>query len=147
MQIFHLSLHHVAGKPDIMMGRQKKARAVPFQPFADCGDLLGRRLLLGDDMIEPEHHESIGVGENAFVDRQLVPGLVDALKNGDRMPRCLAGDLLETEGRAVKQLERSRDALKELRCAPFRRLVGRPGDAANLGHGRKPIVHLRKIAL
>ena len=34
------------------------------------------------------------------------------------------------------QLERSRDALEELRRAPFWRLVGRPGDAANVRHGR-----------
>ena len=35
-------------------------------------------------MVEPEHHQRVGVGENAFVDRQLVAGLVDALENGDQ---------------------------------------------------------------
>ena len=47
----------------------------------------------------------------------------------------------------MKQLERARDALKELRRAPFRRLVGRPGDAADFGHRREPIVHRRRVAL
>ena len=114
------------GEADVMVRRKQETGAVPLQPFADRGDLLRRRLLFGQNMVEPEHHQGVGVGENAFIDRQLVAGLVDALEDSDRMARRFAGDLLETEGRAVKQLERSRDALKELRCAPFRRLVGRP---------------------
>ena len=89
----------------------------------------------------------VGVSENALVDRQLVAGLVDALEDGDRVARCFAGDLLEAEGRAVKQLKRSRDALKELRCAPFWRLVGRPEDVPNLSHGREAILHRRRVAL
>jgi hypothetical protein len=56
-------------------------------------------------MIEPEHHQGVGVGENAFIDWQLVAGLIDALEDGDRMSCRFAGDLLEAEGRAVKQLE------------------------------------------
>src|ERR1700733_7321441 len=63
------------------------------------------------------------------------------------MARRFTGDLLETERRAMKQLERSRDALKELRGAPFLRLIGWPSDTANFSHRRKPIVHLRKVAL
>jgi hypothetical protein len=98
-------------------------------------------------MVEPEHHQRVGVGENAFVDRQLVAGLVNALENGDRMTRRFTGDLLEAEGRAVKQLKRSRDALKELRGAPFRRLVGRPEDVPNLGHGGEAVLHRRRVTL
>ena len=98
-------------------------------------------------MIESEHHQGVGVGENAFIDRQFVAGLVDALEDRNRMAGRFTGDLLETEGRAVEQFECSRYALKELRSAPFRRLVGRPGDAANFRHGRKPIVELLKVAL
>ena len=67
VQIFHLALLHVAGEADVVMGGQQKARAVPLQPFADRGDLLGRRLLLGDNMIEPEHHQGVGIRENALV--------------------------------------------------------------------------------
>jgi hypothetical protein len=47
----------------------------------------------------------------------------------------------------VKQLKRSRDALKKLRGAPFRRLVGRPEDVPNLGHGGEAVLHRRGIAL
>ena len=82
-------------------------------------------------MVEPEHHERVGVGENAFIDRQLVAGLVDALEDGDRMASSFAGDLLETEGRAVKQLKRSRNALEgtALRSIPeSRRLARRRGE-------------------
>src|SRR3984957_64202 len=147
VEIFHLALLHVVGEADIMMGREQKAGVVPLQPFAQRLDLLRRRLLLGQDMIEPEHHEGVGVGENAFIDWLLVTGLIDALENSDWMARRLAGDLLETEGRAVKQLKRSRDALKELRGAPLRRLVGRPQDIANLGHSGEAVLHRRRIAL
>ena len=69
---------------------------VALQPFADRGDLLRRGLLFGDNMVEPEHHQGVGVGEDAFVDRQLVAGLVDALEDGDRMAGRFAGDLLES---------------------------------------------------
>src|SRR5580704_2780101 len=58
-----------------------------------------------------------------------------------------AGYLLETERRAVKELERSRDALKELRGAPFGRLVGRPEDVPNLGHGGEAVLHRSRVAL
>src|ERR1700739_2747063 len=115
-----------------MMGRKQKTGAGPLQPLADRGNLLRRRLLLGKNMVESKHHQRVGVGKNAFIDRQFVSGLVDALEDADRMARRFAGDFLETERRAMKQLERSRDALKELRGAPFQRLISRPGDAANL---------------
>ena len=56
VQIFHLALLHVTGEADVMMGCQQEAGAVPLQPFADRSDLLWRRLLLGENMVEPEHH-------------------------------------------------------------------------------------------
>jgi hypothetical protein len=49
-------------------------------------------------MIETEHHQRVGIGENAFVDRQLVTGLVNALEDCDRMARGFTGDFLETQG-------------------------------------------------
>ena len=49
--------------------------------------------------------------------------------------------------RAVEQLQRAGDALEELRRAPLRRLVVRPGDAADFGHGREAVVHARQVAL
>ncbi len=98
VQIFQLALFHVLGETHVMMGRKQETRAIPLQPFADGLDLLGRRLLFGYKMIEAENHQRIGVGKNAFVDRQLVSGLINALKDGDGMSRGFAGDLLKTEG-------------------------------------------------
>ena len=147
VEIFYLALLHVVAEADVVMRREQEAGAVSLQPFADRGDFLGRRFLFGENMIETEHHKRVRVGENAFVDRKLVAGLVNTLENGDWMVRCFAGDLLEAEGRAVKKLKRSRDALKELRRAPFRRLVGRPEDVPNLGHGGETVLHRRRIAL
>src|SRR5579871_118762 len=97
MQIFHLALLQVVGETDVMMGRKQETGAVALQPLADRGDLVRRRLLLGDYMIEAEHHQRVGIGENALVDRKLVAGLIDALKDRDRMARRFAGNLLEAE--------------------------------------------------
>ena len=88
----------------------------------DRGDFVRRRLLLGHEMVETEHHQRVGVREDALVDRLLEPGLVDALKHGHRMPGHLADGLLESEGRSVEQLERPGDPLQELRRGPLRRL-------------------------
>ena len=41
--------------------------------------------LFGRDMVEAKHHQRVGVGEHALVDRQLVAGLIDALEDGNRM--------------------------------------------------------------
>ena len=76
-------------------------------------DLFRGRFLLGDQMIEAEHHQRVGVVEHAGVDRQLLPGLIDALVDGDGMSGQLANQLLETEQRQMEQLERAGDALQE----------------------------------
>ena len=46
-----------------------------------------RGLLLGDEMVEPEHQQGVGVGQDPLVDRQPEAGLVDALEHGDRDAR------------------------------------------------------------
>ena len=43
-------------------------------------------------MVQSEHHQRIGVGQNSFVDRQFVACLVDALEDGNRMAGDLAGN-------------------------------------------------------
>ena len=67
-----------------------------------------------EQMVEPEHHQRVGVGQDPFVDRQLVAGLVDALVDRDRVPGGLPGELLEGQGGAVEQLQCARDALQEV---------------------------------
>ena len=76
-------------------------------------DFLRGRFLLGDQMIEAEHHQRVGVVENARVDRKFLPRLVDALVDGDGMSGLLADQLLETKQRQMEQFERAGDALQE----------------------------------
>ena len=78
------------------------------------------------EVVEAEHHQRVGVGQDPFVDRELVAGLVDALEDRHRMPGGLAGQLLERQGGAVEQLQGAGDALQEVRRVVLRRLVGRP---------------------
>ena len=55
-------------------------------------------------MVETEHHQRVGVGQDSLVDRQLVAGLVDALEDGDRVPGGFSGELLECQGGPVEEL-------------------------------------------
>jgi len=68
-------------------------------------------------VVEPEHQKRIAVRQNPLVNRQLVARLVYALEHGNRVACGFAGNLLEAEGGAVKQLKRTGDTLKELRIA------------------------------
>ncbi len=132
MKVFHLALLHVVGEADIVVRREQQAGAFALEPLANRCDFLRRGLLLGKKMVEPEHHERVGVSQNPFVNRQLVARLVDALEHGDRVAGCFAGNLLEAERGAVKKLQRAGDPLKELRSTPLRRLVGRPQHVCGL---------------
>ena len=62
-------------------------------------------------MVESKHHERIGICENPFVNRELESRLINALKNGHRMARGLARNLLEAERGTVEKLERTRNPL------------------------------------
>ena len=77
-------------------------------------------------MVEAEHHQRVGVGQHAFVDRELVAGLVDALEDGHWVPGGLLGQLLESQGGPVEEFQSACDALQEVRRVVLRRLVGRP---------------------
>src|ERR1044072_7516740 len=98
-------------------------------------------------MVQPKHEEGVAVVENTLIDRLLVSGLVDALKNCDRVSRCFAGDLLKTQCRAVKEFQGTRDTLKELRGAPLVRFIIGPRHPAHFGHRRKAIFYIGEIAL
>ena len=129
------------------MRREQQAGAFALEPLADGGDFLRRGFLLGKKVVQPEHQERIGVGQNPFVNRQLVARLVDALEHGDRVAGGFAGNLLEAERGAVEKLQRAGDSLEELRGAPLRRLVGRPQHGADFGHRGEAVFHRRGIAL
>jgi hypothetical protein len=53
-------------------------------------------------VVQPEHHERVGVGEDPLVDGKPETCLVDALEDGDRMAGRFPRDSLEGERRAVK---------------------------------------------
>ena len=93
VEIFHLPLLQVVGEADIVVRREQQAGAFALEPLADRGDFLRRGFLLGKKVVQAEHHQRVGVGQNPFVNRQLVAGLVDALEHGDRMAGGFAGDL------------------------------------------------------
>jgi hypothetical protein len=56
MVVFYLALLHITGEADVVVGRQQQAGAFSLQPFADCRNFLRSRLLLGENMVESEHH-------------------------------------------------------------------------------------------
>ncbi len=58
-------------------------------------DFLGGRFLFGDQMVETEHHQGVGIVENAGVDRQFLTRLIDALVHRHGLPGQLADQLLE----------------------------------------------------
>ena len=78
-----------------MVWGEQQTGSFAFEPFADRVDFARLRLLFGDEMVQAEHHQRVRVGQHPFINRQLIAGLIDALKNGDRMPRRLPDDLLE----------------------------------------------------
>ena len=141
--VLDLALAEVVGEPDIVMGRQQQAGAFSLEPLGDRRDLLGCGFLFGEQMVETEHHQRVGVGQHAFVDRKFVAGLVDALEDRDRVSGGLLGQLLEGQGRPVEELQCACDALQKVRGVVLRRLVGRPQDVAHLGHRRESVVDLR----
>src|SRR6185436_371740 len=49
--------------------------------------------------------------------------------------------------RAMKEFQCSRNPLKEVSRVPLLRLIGWPCYAPHLGHGREPIIHLRRITV
>ena len=86
----------------IVVRAENQAPAFAFEPIADGVDFLWGRLLLGDQMIEAEHHQGVRIVENARVDGKFLARLVDALVHGNWMSGQLSNQLLETEQRQVE---------------------------------------------
>ena len=145
--IFHLPLLRVAGEADVVVRGEQQAGPFALEPLADRVDLARLRFLLGDEVVQAEHHQRVRVGQHPFVNRQPVTGLVDALEHGDGVPGRLADDLLEGKRGPVEQLQGPADALQEVHLVPLGGFESRPRDPANLGHRGKPIVQLGEIAV
>ena len=95
VRVFHRALLEIVRHADVVVRTENQAGAFAREPRADRLDFLGGRFLLGDQMIETEHHQRVGVVENAGVDRQLLTRLIDALVHRHRLPGQLADQLLE----------------------------------------------------
>src|SRR5215469_17269575 len=122
------------------MRTEDQARALTTEESPQGFDFVAGCLLAGDQMIEAEHHERVGVVEDAFVDQQLLPRLIDALINRDRLSGNLPDNALESYEREMEELQRAGDALKEHRRGKRCRLEIRPARAFDLRHGREAIV-------
>src|SRR2546427_7831456 len=77
-------------------------------------DFLRRGILIRDHVVQPKHHDGIGVGQYTLVEQQLEPGLVDPLKRRDNMPRGLPDKLLKRRPRPEEQFQRSCNPLLKL---------------------------------
>lgn len=96
-------LVEIVSKADIMVWRQQQAGAFTLKPLTNGCDFVRRGLLLGKNVVEPEHQERVSVGQNSFVNGQFIARLVNALKHGNRMAGCLPSNLLEAQGGAVEE--------------------------------------------
>ena len=101
----------------------------------------------GGEVVEAEHHQGVGVVEDALVDGLGVAGLVDPLEHRDRVTGHLAGQVLERQRGAMEQLQRPGDALQEVGRLELGRLVAGPEHVAHLGHGGEAVLHCGRIPL
>src|SRR5207342_3669673 len=73
MLVFHLPLEHVGRNADVVMRAKNEARPLALEKLADRFDLCRIGLLLGDHVIEAEHHERVRISEHALVDGEPLP--------------------------------------------------------------------------
>ena len=74
-----------------MVRTKDQAGAFACEKVPHRFNLVRRRFLLGDHMVQAEHHHGVRVRENPFIDRQPLSCLIDPLINGHR----LSGDLAD----------------------------------------------------
>ena len=65
-------------------------------------------------MVEAEHHESVGVGQYPFIDRQSITRLIDALEHRDGMAGDVLGNLLEARETTGETILAHRRSLEEI---------------------------------
>ena len=111
--VFHLALVHVRRRADIVMRPDDQTRSFPREKFLRRRRSRPGGFLLGHHVIEAEDHQRVSIGEDAFVERETLSGLIDALVNGNRLPRGFPDRVLKPHERQVEQFQRSRDALQE----------------------------------
>ena len=77
------------------MRTEDETGSFALEKLSNGFDLIGRRFLLSDHVVEAEDHEGVGVGENALVDGQSLTSLIDSLVDGHGPLGCFADELLE----------------------------------------------------
>ena len=147
MLVLRLTLSVVVGESDVVMRRQHQAGSVPFQPRRDGRHLGDGRLQTAQQVVQPEHHEGVGVGQDLFVDRPPIAGLVDPLEHRHGVAGQLAGQPLERQRGAVEQFQGAGDPLEEVGGTELRRLVDGPRDVAHLRDRGVAVLHRRRITL
>ena len=93
--IFHLPLLRVVREADVVVRGKQQACAFAFEPLANRLDFGWLGFLFGDEVVQAEYQQCVRVGQHAFVNRQLVAGLINTLKNGDWVSGHLTDDLLK----------------------------------------------------
>jgi hypothetical protein len=111
--VFHGELFLIPRDAHVMVRAEDQARAFARQELAQRFNFFGKRFLLSDHVIQAKDHQRISVSEYAFIYRQSLPGLVDALVDSNRMSRLFADGGLEAHKRQVKELQSAGDALQE----------------------------------
>ena len=94
--IFHLALLHVGGCAHVMVGPNDQACTFAREKLPNRLDFLPGGFLLGDHMVEAEHHEGVGVSEDTLIQRETLTGLIDALINGHGMSRGVSDEAPST---------------------------------------------------
>ena len=84
MGVFHCSLLQVGGTAHIVVRSKDETGSFTAEKLPDRLDLFGRGLLFGEQVIQAEDHQCVGVAEDALVQRQSLAGLIDPLKDRDR---------------------------------------------------------------
>ena len=96
MFVLHRPLFEIERRTDIVMRTEDEARAFASEEVLKGLDFFGRCFLIGGEVVESEHHHRVGVGKDAFVDREFLSGLIHTLIDRDRLARGLADHALKT---------------------------------------------------
>ena len=111
VRILHGALFEVIREADVMVRAEHEAGSFSLEEVLKCLDLFRGGLLFGDQVVETEDHQRVGIVEDALVDGEFLSCLVDALVDGDGMTGDLADKVLKAQQTEMKQFERSRDSL------------------------------------
>ncbi len=147
MSVFHGANLRVRRRADVVVRPEDQAGPFPGEKSLDRLDLRPAGLLLVHEVVESEHHERVGIVEDALVERRRLTCLIHALVDRDGMSSNLLDHLLEPDEGEVEELQRPGDALEKHLPGELRRLVGGPGHPADLRHRGEAIVHLRDVAV